>query len=488
MKKTLHKILQTGIVVAAAFCFTNAAHAQTWTAPSGAAPSGNVAAPINIGINSQYKTGPLGIGESTSTTTGTSTGYTFEVNGPTASNGLATFGDAYLTQFTHLGPVPTTTTYTGATHVNLNSAVAAPASFGFSLPQNSSTGIAGLFDTIGSTFAGIFKPDTAMANVDGGLLGIGAPYVPDPVNYGPCYGAFCNSEQYCDTVSQSCVGISTGSNGGTTNGWADGANSSTASYTAHTFPQLDAVLSLSPVTSGSTPVLTKTISTGDSETLYWTVTGAASCAITSANQTNNYNLPAGSGTGYFNISSNGFAHGYHVINFSGALPGNYTYTLGCTPSGLSISGSSFTTSVTLTIGNKLTLQVNGNSQVQGYIMADGVVSTNAGFVEQGSRVCLQNGTNCPVNGMIDQNNQGGSLELGGNNLVDSSGQTPYIDFHYGGSSASTQDYNMRIINGSDEHLDFQYPGGNEILWIDQNGLHLQSGKHIYTSSGVLSGT
>ena len=485
MKKTLHKILQTGIVVAAVLCFTNAAHAQTWTAPSGAAPTGNVAAPINIGINSQYKTGPLGIGESTSTTTGTSTGYSFEVNGPAASNGLATFGDAYLTQFTHIGPVPTTTTYTGSVYA---SPMHAAYLTSYLPSSNKGVGIAGLFDTIGSTFAGLFTPNTAMANVDGGLLGIGQPYVPDPTYLGPCYGYFCNSEQYCDSSTHSCES-SGGSNGGTTNGWADGANSSTASFPATKIPELTAVLSWTSVASGSgAPTLNKTISTGDSETLYWSVAGATDCSIISSNQTNNYNLPAGSGSGYFNLNSNGFAHGYHVINFTGAVPGNYTYTLTCDPAGLSINGSAYSTSVTLTIGNKLMLQVNGNTQVQGYILADGVVESNGGFLEQGKRVCLKDGTNCPTNAMMRVDDQGGSLELGGNNLATSSGQMPYIDFHYGGSTGA-QDYNMRIINGSDEHLDFQYPGGNEILWIDQNGLHLQSGKHIYTGSGsVLSGT
>ena len=118
-------------------------------------------------------------------------------------------------------------------------------------------------------------------------------------------------------------------------------------------------------------------------------------------------------------------------------------------------------------------------------MTDGVVSSNGGFVEQGSRVCLKNGNNCPAQAMLAPANQGGSLELGGNNLVNSSNQQPFIDFHYGGSSAATQDYNMRIINGSDQHLDFQYPGGNEILWIDTNGLHLQSGKHLYAGASTV---
>ncbi len=45
-------------------------------------------------------------------------------------------------------------------------------------------------------------------------------------------------------------------------------------------------------------------------------------------------------------------------------------------------------------------------------------------------------------------NQGGSIELGGNNTVAGVG-TPYIDFHYLGK---TEDYNTRIINDADGRL------------------------------------
>jgi len=56
------------------------------------------------------------------------------------------------------------------------------------------------------------------------------------------------------------------------------------------------------------------------------------------------------------------------------------------------------------------------------------------------------GTNAGVN--VLQFDQGGSMELGGNNTVANPivGGVPYIDFHYGTGAA--QDYNARIINSA----------------------------------------
>ncbi|MBN3761074.1 shufflon system plasmid conjugative transfer pilus tip adhesin PilV [Burkholderia sp. Ac-20365] len=47
------------------------------------------------------------------------------------------------------------------------------------------------------------------------------------------------------------------------------------------------------------------------------------------------------------------------------------------------------------------------------------------------------------------NDQGGSLELGGNNSTAGAG-TPYIDFHLAGQGV--QDYNARVINDADGHV------------------------------------
>ncbi|GAB4450742.1 MAG: hypothetical protein OHK0036_09990 [Bacteroidia bacterium] len=52
-----------------------------------------------------------------------------------------------------------------------------------------------------------------------------------------------------------------------------------------------------------------------------------------------------------------------------------------------------------------------------------------------------------------QNDQGGSIELGGQNAIANPnvGGAPYIDFHFGTGGA--QDYNARIINAANNRLD-----------------------------------
>jgi hypothetical protein len=51
------------------------------------------------------------------------------------------------------------------------------------------------------------------------------------------------------------------------------------------------------------------------------------------------------------------------------------------------------------------------------------------------------------------NDQGGALELGGNNTTASpSGAIPYVDFHYGTGAA--QDFNVRLINSADQRLSY----------------------------------
>jgi hypothetical protein len=57
------------------------------------------------------------------------------------------------------------------------------------------------------------------------------------------------------------------------------------------------------------------------------------------------------------------------------------------------------------------------------------------------------------NGSFLARDQGGSLELGGNNSTPGTG-TPYIDFHFQGK---TQDFNARIINHADGVLSLEAP-------------------------------
>lgn len=61
------------------------------------------------------------------------------------------------------------------------------------------------------------------------------------------------------------------------------------------------------------------------------------------------------------------------------------------------------------------------------------------------------------------NDQGGSLELGGNNTTAGSG-TPYIDFHLKGQGV--QDYNVRMINDGNNRLRITGPNGPVTLQVD----------------------
>lgn len=58
--------------------------------------------------------------------------------------------------------------------------------------------------------------------------------------------------------------------------------------------------------------------------------------------------------------------------------------------------------------------------------------------------------------------QGGSLELGGNNSQAGTG-TPYIDFHLAGQG--TQDYNTRIVNDSNNHVTIAGANGQGSLGV-----------------------
>ncbi|CAE6956644.1 shufflon system plasmid conjugative transfer pilus tip adhesin PilV [Paraburkholderia domus] len=61
-----------------------------------------------------------------------------------------------------------------------------------------------------------------------------------------------------------------------------------------------------------------------------------------------------------------------------------------------------------------------------------------------------------------QADQGGSLELGGNNSKAGTG-TPYIDFHQAGQGV--QDFNVRIVNDKNDHLSIQAANGQGALQV-----------------------
>ncbi|WP_321820767.1 MULTISPECIES: hypothetical protein [unclassified Burkholderia] len=62
-----------------------------------------------------------------------------------------------------------------------------------------------------------------------------------------------------------------------------------------------------------------------------------------------------------------------------------------------------------------------------------------------------------------QADQGGSLELGGNNGT-TGGGWPYIDFHFGGQGV--QDFNARIINDQSNHLSIKAANGQASLGVE----------------------
>lgn len=402
------RILQASLVFFAAAGFVSIARAQTWTPPPSSPPSSNVAAPINVGGNSQFKIGAIGVGESTSTTVSTSTGFDLEVNGPVSANGFASFGESDFTQFTHLGPVFTGTPYSGAMKFNAsNSAVTAmsdDSKYNDFADNDNPTTIDGIFGKIEQSFAQIFSPNTALAVGGIGSSTLSTPPTPGD-DYGPCFGNFCSSSQYCDVDAQACE---------------SGASASGYTYSSATVPEGKHSLMTVSLTASS-----PTISVGGSSTLNWTVSSANSCYLTSSNLSNNYSLDLSSQAG-----ERGTFTGSHTITFSS--PGVYTYILRCSAGGgvpitSSVSWGSGGISVdsygttsgtvygggypgnqpsqyipfeedtaTITVGDAYDLQVNGNSSVEGYINADGDIYTRGNFIEQGRHVCLQDGTDCPL--------------------------------------------------------------------------------------------
>jgi hypothetical protein len=79
-----------------------------------------------------------------------------------------------------------------------------------------------------------------------------------------------------------------------------------------------------------------------------------------------------------------------------------------------------------------------------------------------------------------QPDQGGSLELGGNNTTAGTG-TPYIDFHQGGQGV--QDFNARIINDKNDHLSIQAANGQAALQVQGT---LQAGNVAVAGSSCSS--
>ncbi len=192
MKKNISAILKSGILLGALLGIVSIVHAQTWTAPTGTPPSNNTAAPVNVGSITQFRTGALGVGEASSTTVAnTATGFTLEINGPTSTNGLASFGVSYITDFTHIGPIPTCTgsaCYSNATDYSALQVVQAPSSKALAVDDTKSF-FGNLMDKVAVATETLFHPITAYA-LGYNINGVMTPPHPQPA-MGPCYGNFC---------------------------------------------------------------------------------------------------------------------------------------------------------------------------------------------------------------------------------------------------------------------------------------------------------
>ena len=457
MNTFLGKILQASFAVTVFLSFAFVLHAQTWTTPTGSPPTGNVAAPINVGGTTQFKTGAFGIGESSSTTVGTSTGFSMEVNGPVSADGFASFGETDLTQFTHMGSVDVASSpYSGATKFDAsNSIVTAMVNdsqnSNFAFKENNLK-LAGFFGKVGSTFAKIFSPNTALAV--GGIGGSTLNTPPTPTDdYGPCFGNFCTSTQYCNLNTASCASTGT---------LHTGSGLVSGSVSGQDIPQATDALPTANLTASAL-----SISVGGSSTLTWTVSAVRTCRIVSSNVNSNWSSIVVSDS---NLDQPHTFSGTHSITF--AKPGVYTYTIRCTtlPHGSINYGtypviytqdsnipddyiSYVSDSATITVGDPYTLQVNGN------LNADGNIYTRGNFIEQGRHVCLQDGTDCPA-------------PLA-HIVSDSSGN---INFYLPYTSGSPT---TLVSGGTTSNF-------VPVMYVNSSGIHLATGTHIYVGSTMVT--
>ena len=420
----IYKFIQVGFITTALFGFTLTAGATgTWTeAPSGAAtaPTGNVDAPINVGATGQVKSGSLSVGESAMSSSGTTAGLDFEVGGAAAVTGLANWGKSALTGHVDIGVAPTATyrnvgSYTPATGLTTSSytidrsampTVSLPQYFAYNvshptLAVSSDTSFFGrVFSSLRQTFASLFSSDLAYASIDhpaGSSGSIGCTQDSDcddatvhdgycvvTNGYGDCHwpshsgqcGATmdCNSEQLCsDPTSPSNSGVC---------------------YTPVApvdSPSVGADVG-STATRISTPVVTMTpaksvISSGASDSITWSVTGAASCIVssTTTDSANSWtslspalnSAGAASGTKSFSTFTN------YGTNF---------YTITCQPKG---PGEIATQTVSITVGSTYILNVFGNASYNGYVDVTGNLNVGHKITSNGKAVCLADGTNCP---------------------------------------------------------------------------------------------
>ena len=97
------------------------------------------------------------------------------------------------------------------------------------------------------------------------------------------------------------------------------------------------------------------------------------------------------------------------------------------------------------------------------------MQTDLSMTDQGGTAHNISGANTVAGQQFTVNNlgqfnsdQGGSLELGGNNSTAGTG-TPYIDFHLGGQGV--QDFNARMVNDTDGHISVQAANGSAAMSV-----------------------
>lgn len=161
MKNKIQKVITTSIAGIALLGFAVVAGAQTYAGPTGAPPAGNVPAPINVGTTAQSKEGAFAIGKNSAPTAGAK----LDVIGVTSTQGFANFGTSELGGRVHIAPYLCPLTQpncasSSSSNSSSNSSVEASSPFALAKPT-----------TLVSTILGLFRANTALADINVGSTG-----------------------------------------------------------------------------------------------------------------------------------------------------------------------------------------------------------------------------------------------------------------------------------------------------------------------------
>ncbi len=493
MKNTFNKIITAGLTSVALFGFALSASAVgTWTAPVGTPPANNTDAPINVGNTTQRKIGALEIGNPSSTT----------------PNGLAVYGQSALIKKVTIGVVPcsgigcytgsydtssTTTTSGvgglggtgGGTGTGTGGTGGAGGTMtggssttgGWIVPHFASNTGTGFFASLRNAFADTFKPSPAYAVGTTAECAHSYDYPGSPCTIYSSTGVVLGSGtcQWNDTGSLYC-------SSGTTTGTGTGAGSGTTSTSATL---------ATPPTMSFTPSAS-TITSGSSGSIVWSVSNASTCAVGSANPSNNWTPSS--------ISVSSSTHAASGTKSLGTFtnPGSYSYYLTCT----SPTGLSATAAATITVGTTYILETYGNTNVNGYLNVTANVYSS-GFKQNGIDVCLKNGTNCPSSGgyssifPIGSNPSSAGTQgawIGWNALTGGTGETDFINNKGGGTGgfafmnqapgSSTRSTLMMITGGGAVGIGTTSPGAD----LEVSGTSNRNNPLLkITSSGTANG-